>query len=241
MLIIPAIDLKKGQCVRLKQGDMGQSTIYSNNPVEIAGRWEEMGAEFLHVVDLDGAIAGKPENQQTINKIIDAIDIPVQLGGGIRSLRTMEEYISLGVHRIVLGTIALEHPLLVEDASESFPGKIAVGIDARNGMVAIKGWTEQTGEKAIDLARRLEDLGASTVIYTDISRDGMLSGPNIEAIKEIAMALSIPLIASGGVSSMDDIKALLSLENSGVEGMIVGKAIYTGDIDLKKAIKLVKR
>lgn len=239
MIIIPAIDIKQGQCVRLKQGDMNKSTVYSDNPVEIARRWENRGAELLHVVDLDGAFAGRPENKQVIQDIIESIDIRVQLGGGIRNLETIEQYIKIGVHRIVIGTLAFKNPLLVQDACNSFPGSIGVGIDARDGMVSINGWKEQTNEKALDFARELEDMGVSVIIYTDISRDGMLTGPNIESTKEMAMALSVPLIASGGVSSIDDIKSLLSLEDYGVEGMIVGKAIYTGDIDLQKALELV--
>ena len=239
MIIIPAIDLKEGQCVRLRQGIMADSTVYSDNPVEVAKKWEHMGADIIHVVDLDGAIAGKPVNRQIIKEITESVEIRIQVGGGIRDLETVEEYIDMGVYRIVLGTIAIKNPLLVEDACNSFPSQIAVGIDAKDGMVAIKGWTEKTEEKAIDFAAELEDLGVSVIIYTDISRDGMLTGPNISAIKEMAMSLSIPLIASGGVSSMDDLMALHSLEDCGVEGAIVGKAIYTGDIDLKKALEII--
>ena len=209
--------------------------------MDIAKKWAKTGAELLHVVDLDGAVAGKPENKHIIKEIVNSVDMRVQLGGGIRDLKTIEGYFDLGVHRIVMGTVAMKNPLLVEKASSSFPGRIAVGIDAKDGMVAIEGWTEQTGERAIDFAMELEDIGVSVIIYTDISRDGMLTGPNIEATKEIAMALSIPVIASGGVSSMDDIKALLSLEDCGVEGAIVGRALYTGDVDLKRAISLTKR
>ena len=239
MIIIPAIDLKEGQCVRLRQGIMEDSTVYSDDPVEVAKKWEHMGADIIHVVDLDGAIAGKPINQKIIKDITESVEIRIQVGGGIRNLKTVEEYIDMGVWRIVLGTIAIKNPLLVEDACNSFPGQVAVGIDAKDGMVAIKGWTEKTEEKAIDFAAELEDLGVSVIIYTDISRDGMLTGPNITAIKEMAMSLSIPLIASGGVSSMDDLMALHSLEDCGVEGAIVGKAIYTGDIDLKKALEII--
>lgn len=239
MIIIPAIDLKEGQCVRLRQGIMEDSTVYSDSPVEVAKKWEHMGADIIHVVDLDGAIAGKPVNQQIIKEITESVEIRIQVGGGIRDLKTIEEYIDMGVYRIVLGTIAIKNPSLVEDACNNFPSQIAVGIDAKNGMVAIKGWTEKTEEKAIDFAAELEDLGVSVIIYTDISRDGMLKGPNISAIKEMAMSLSMPLIASGGVSSMDDLMALHSLEDCGVEGAIVGRAIYTGDIDLKKALEII--
>jgi phosphoribosylformimino-5-aminoimidazole carboxamide ribotide isomerase len=218
---------------------MEDSTVYSDSPVEVAKKWEHMGADIIHVVDLDGAIAGKPVNQQIIKEITESVEIRIQVGGGIRDLKTVEEYIDMGVYRIVFGTIAIKNPLLVEGACNSFPAQIAVGIDAKDGMVAIKGWTEKTEEKAIDFAAELEDLGVSVIIYTDISRDGMLTGPNISAIKEMAMSLSIPIIASGGVSSMDDLMALHSLEDCGVEGTIVGKALYTGDIDLKKALALI--
>jgi phosphoribosylformimino-5-aminoimidazole carboxamide ribotide isomerase len=241
MIIIPAIDLKEGRCVRLKQGIMEESTVYSEDPVDVAKRWEHMGADLIHVVDLDGAMAGKPVNQQCIKEITESVEIRIQVGGGIRDLKTVEEYMNIGVFRIVLGTVAIKNPLLVEDACNSFPGQIAAGIDAKEGMVAINGWTEKTEEKAIDFATELEDLGVSVIIYTDISRDGMLTGPNISATKEMAMSLSIPLIASGGVSSMDDLIALHALEDCGVEGAIVGKALYTGDVDLRKAIKLVER
>lgn len=239
MIIIPAIDLKEGQCVRLRQGIMEDSTVYSDNPVEVAKRWEHMGADIIHVVDLDGAIAGKPVNHKIIKDITESVDIRIQIGGGIRDLKTVEEYINIGVYRIVLGTIAVKNPLLVEDACNSYPGQIAVGIDAKDGMVAIKGWTEKTEEKATEFATELEDLGVSIIIYTDISRDGMLTGPNISAVKEMAMSLSIPIIASGGVSSIDDLLALHALEDFGVEGAIVGKALYTGDIDLKKALEII--
>lgn len=239
MIIIPAIDLKEGQCVRLRQGIMEDSTVYSDNPVEVAKRWEHMGADIIHVVDLDGAIAGKPVNRKIIKDITESVDIRIQIGGGIRDLKTVEEYINIGVYRIVLGTIAVKNPLLVEDACNSYPGQIAVGIDAKDGMVAIKGWTEKTEEKATEFATELEDLGVSIIIYTDISRDGMLTGPNISAVKEMAMSLSIPIIASGGVSSIDDLLALHALEDFGVEGAIVGKALYTGDIDLKKALEII--
>lgn len=239
MIIIPAIDLKEGQCVRLRQGIMEDSTVYSDNPVEVAKRWEHMGADIIHVVDLDGAIAGKPVNHKIIKDITESVEIRIQVGGGIRNLKTVEEYINIGVYRIVLGTIAVKNPLLVEDACNSYPGQIAVGIDAKDGMVAIKGWTEKTEEKATEFATELEDLGVSIIIYTDISRDGMLTGPNISAVKEMAMSLSIPIIASGGVSSIDDLLALHALEDFGVEGAIVGKALYTGDIDLKKALEII--
>ncbi len=239
MIIIPAIDLKEGECVRLRQGIMEDNIVYSDNPVEVAKKWEHMGADIIHVVDLDGAIAGKPVNQKIIKEITESVDIRIQVGGGIRDLKTVEEYINIGVYRIVLGTIAIKNPLLVEDACNSYPGQIAVGIDAKDGMVAINGWTEKTEEKATDFATELEDLGVSVIIYTDISRDGMLTGPNISAVKEMAMSLSIPIIASGGVSSLDDLVALHALEDLGVEGAIVGKALYTGDIDLKKALQII--
>ena len=240
MIVIPAIDLKDGKCVRLEQGEMHRDTVFSDNPAEQALKWQQAGAELIHLVDLDGAFAGEPRNRGAIEAIIKAISIPAQLGGGIRDIATIEAYLSLGLSRVIIGTAAQRNPELVLEACQKFPGRIVVGIDAKNGMVAVQGWAEVTGITAVDLARKFEDCGVSAIIYTDISRDGMMAGPNIEATKSLAEAISIPVIASGGLSSLDDIRNLMAIEQSGVSGAITGKAIYTGAIDLKEAIALTK-
>jgi phosphoribosylformimino-5-aminoimidazole carboxamide ribotide isomerase len=241
MIVIPAIDLKEGNCVRLEQGEMHRDTVFSNNPAEQALKWQNAGAELLHLVDLDGAFAGIPKNKTAIESIIKALSIPAQLGGGIRDIATIEAYLALGLSRVIIGTAAQRNPELVVDACKKFPGKIVVGIDAKNGMVAVQGWAELTGITAIELARRFENCGVSAIIYTDISRDGMMAGPNIEATKVLAEAISIPVIASGGVSSLSDIENLMAIEQSGISGAITGKAIYTGAINLTEAINLTKR
>lgn len=241
MIVIPAIDLKEGNCVRLEQGEMHRDTVFSDNPAEQALKWQEAGAELLHLVDLDGAFAGEPRNKGAIAAILKALSIPAQLGGGIRDIATIEAYLSLGLSRVIIGTAAQRNPELVVEACRKFPGKIVVGIDAKNGMVAVQGWAEVTGITAVDLARTFEDCGVSAIIYTDISRDGMMAGPNIEATKALAEAISIPVIASGGVSSLKDIENLMAIEASGISGAITGKAIYTGAIDLAEAISLTKR
>lgn len=241
MIVIPAIDLKEGKCVRLEQGEMHRDTVFSDNPAEQALKWEQAGAELLHLVDLDGAFAGEPKNKAAIQAILSAISIPAQLGGGIRDLATIEAYLSLGLSRVIIGTAAQRNPQLVIDACKQFPGKIVVGIDAKNGMVAVQGWAEVTDITAVDLARTFEDCGVSAIIYTDISRDGMMGGPNLEATKALAEAISIPVIASGGVSSLQDIQNLMAIEQSGISGAITGKAIYTGAINLAEAIALTKR
>lgn len=241
MIVIPAIDLKGGRCVRLEQGEMERDTVFSDNPAEQALKWQEAGAELLHLVDLDGAFAGEPKNKAAIESIIKSITIPAQLGGGIRDIVTIEAYLKLGLSRVIIGTAAQRTPELVVEACRLFPGKIVVGIDAKNGMVAVQGWAEVTGVTAVDLARRFEDCGVSAIIYTDISRDGMMGGPNLEATKALAEAISIPVIASGGVSSLKDIENLMAIEASGVTGAITGKAIYTGAIDLCEAIALTGR
>lgn len=238
MIIIPAIDLKEGKCVRLEQGEMHRDTVFSDSPAEQALKWQQAGAELLHLVDLDGAFAGEPKNKAAIEAIIKSLNIPAQLGGGIRDIATIEAYLSLGISRVIIGTAAQRNPQLVVEACKRFPGRIVVGIDARNGKVAVQGWAELTDITATDLARRFEDCGVSAIIYTDISRDGMMSGPNIEATKALAEAINIPVIASGGVSSLADIKNLMAIESSGVTGAITGKAIYTGAIDLSEAIRL---
>jgi len=240
MLVIPAIDIKGGKCVRLVQGKMDQETVYSTNPVEVAKKWQSMGAEFLHLVDLDGAFAGEPKNSVAIEAIADAITIPFQVGGGIRDIEAINLYLAMGASRIILGTTALEKTWFVRDVCGQHHGQILVGIDARDGKVAIKGWEELTNKAAIELAKELEDAGVAGIIYTDISRDGMLKGPNIEGIKALAQSVKIPIIASGGVSNIEDIKRLKELESIGVVGVITGKAIYTGGLNLTEAIKVAR-
>lgn len=240
MIVIPAIDLKEGKCVRLEQGLMDKDTVFNDNPGAQARAWQDQGAELLHIVDLDGAFAGQPKNRSAIESILKAITIPAQLGGGIRDIATIETYLSLGLSRVIIGTAAQRNPELVREACAHFPGQIVVGIDAKNGMVAVQGWAEVTDITAIDLAKKFEGFGVSAVIYTDISRDGMLQGPNLEATKKLAEAISIPVIASGGVSSLKDIENLMALESSGVTGVITGKAVYTGAICLNEAIALTK-
>lgn len=240
MLVIPAIDLKDGVCVRLEQGLMDRDTVFNDNPASQALEWQSQGAELLHIVDLDGAFAGTPKNTAAIEAIVKAISIPAQLGGGIRDLATIESYLSLGLSRVIIGTAAQRNPELVREACAKFPGRIVVGIDAKNGMVAVQGWAEVTGITAVELARTFEDYGVAAIIYTDISRDGMLQGPNIEATRSLAEAVSIPVIASGGVSTLDDIANLMTVEKSGVTGVITGKAVYTGAIRLSEAIALTR-
>jgi phosphoribosylformimino-5-aminoimidazole carboxamide ribotide isomerase len=241
MIVIPAIDLKEGKCVRLEQGLMDKDTVFNDNPGAQARAWQDQGAELLHIVDLDGAFAGTPKNRDAIEAILKAITIPAQLGGGIRDIATIEAYLALGLSRVIIGTAAQRNPELVREACTRFPGQIVVGIDAKNGMVAVQGWAELTDITAVDLARKFEGFGVSAIIYTDISRDGMLQGPNLEATKALAEAISIPVIASGGVSTLQDIENLMTIESSGVSGVITGKAVYTGAIQLNEAIALTKR
>ncbi len=238
MIIIPAIDLKDGLCVRLLQGKRDEVTAYSNDPVLTALKWVNDGAELIHIVDLDGAFTGEQKNFGSIKKIKEAlgVNVKLQVGGGIRDMEKIYQLISMGVDRIILGTAAIKDPALLERACKRFHGKILVAIDAKNGMVAIKGWEEVTEIKAIELAKSVQGSGASGIIYTDISRDGMLTGPNLEATKEIVNSVNIPVIASGGVSSLKDIKNLKNIE--GFYGAITGKAIYAGAIKLKEAIEL---
>lgn len=241
MIILPAIDLKEGKCVRLEQGLMEKDTVYSDNPAAMARHWQDEGGEFLHLVDLDGAFAGVPKNKAAIEAIVSAVDIPTELGGGIRDLETVEAYLNLGIDRVILGTVAKENPELVAEACRRFPGQIVVGIDAKNGLVAVRGWAEVTEKQATDLAREMEGFGVSAIIYTDIARDGMMQGPNLEATRALAEAISIPVIASGGVSSLEDIRNLLQIERYGVEGVITGKAIYSGSLNLREAVALTKK
>jgi phosphoribosylformimino-5-aminoimidazole carboxamide ribotide isomerase len=239
MEIIPAIDLLGGQCVRLYQGDYQRSQVFDENPVAVAQQWVEQGATRLHLVDLDGAKAGHPVNQSVIAAITQAVNVPVQVGGGLRDRQSVAELISLGVQRVILGTVAVEKPDLVETLCQEFPGQIVVGIDARNGKVATRGWLENSEVEAIALAQQMAGLGVSSIIYTDIHRDGTLQGPNQEALRELAEAISIPVIASGGVSSVRDLLNLLALESLGVTGAIVGRALYTGEVSLKEANRAV--
>jgi phosphoribosylformimino-5-aminoimidazole carboxamide ribotide isomerase len=237
MILIPAIDLKDGQCVRLKQGNMDQSTVFGEDPTEMALRWVEQGARRLHLVDLNGAFAGKPQNYNAIKSILQAVgdDIPVQLGGGIRDLDTIEKYVDGGMRYIIIGTAAVKSPGFLKDACSAFGGHIIVGLDAKDGKVATDGWSKLTGHEVIDLAKKFEDYGVESIIYTDIGRDGMLSGINVEATVKLAQALSIPVIASGGLSGMADIESLCALADEGIEGVICGRAIYSGDLDFEKA------
>lgn len=241
MNIIPAIDIKNGKCVRLSQGKADQETIYSNDPISMAGHWDEQGARIIHVVDLDGAFGGQPVNIEMIKKIIHGSSVDIEVGGGIRNLDTIEAYVNAGAYRVILGTIAQQNPKFVEEACKKFPGKILVGIDARNGYVAVKGWVEVSSQKATDLARSLESQGVAGFIFTDISRDGMLQGPNLESIREFASSTQAPVIASGGVSRLDDITNLLALKHLGITGVIVGKALYDKTIDYHEAVKRVKQ
>ncbi len=241
MLVIPAIDLKNGACVRLEQGLMDRDTVFSQDPAGQARIWQDAGAEIIHLVDLDGAFAGVPRNRDAISAILQAITLPAQLGGGIRDLATIEAYLQLGLSRVIIGTAAQRNPTLVTEACRAFPGQIVVGIDAKDGLVAVQGWAEVTSVTAVDLAKRFEDSGIAAIIYTDISRDGMMGGPNIEATRHLATSVSVPIIASGGVSSLQDIEQLMRVESAGVSGVITGKAIYTGALDLRAAIALTKQ
>jgi len=239
MEVIPAIDLLAGKCVRLYQGDYARSQVFNDNPVDTAQQWVEQGATRLHVVDLDGAKQGKVVNLEAIEAITSTISIPIQVGGGLRDRSSIAQLLNLGVQRVILGTVAVEQPQLVADLCQEFPGQIVVGIDARNGRVATHGWLETSEVLATQLATQMQKLGAAAIIYTDIHRDGTLSGPNLEALRELAAEISIPVIASGGVSSVTDLLSLLALEPLGVTGAIVGRALYTGDISLKSAIQAV--
>ncbi|MDR2452713.1 MAG: 1-(5-phosphoribosyl)-5-[(5-phosphoribosylamino)methylideneamino]imidazole-4-carboxamide isomerase [Candidatus Accumulibacter sp.] len=237
MLIIPAIDLKDGQCVRLKQGFMDEATVFSDSPGEQATHWLERGARRLHVVDLNGAFAGKPRNEKAIREIITAVgeDIPIQLGGGIRDLDTIEHCLDSGLTYVIIGTAAVKNPGFLHDACGAFPGQIIVGLDARDGKVAVDGWSKLTRHDVIDLARKCEDYGVEAIIYTDIGRDGMLSGINVEATVKLAQFLRIPVIASGGLSGIDDVRKLCAVEGEGIVGVIAGRAIYDGTLDFAGA------
>ena len=237
MLLIPAIDLKDGHCVRLKQGDMEQSTTFGEDPALVARGWVAQGARRLHLVDLNGAFAGHPKNEMAIRKILKSVgsEVDVQLGGGIRDLDTIERYLDAGLRYVIIGTAAVKNPGFLQDACTAFGGHIIVGLDARDGKIATDGWSTLTRHDVIDLGKKFEDYGVESIIYTDIGRDGMLSGINIEATVKLAQALTIPVIASGGLSSMADIDALCDVESEGVEGVICGRAIYSGDLDFAAA------
>jgi phosphoribosylformimino-5-aminoimidazole carboxamide ribotide isomerase len=239
MDVIPAIDLLEGRCVRLYQGDYGQAQTFDENPVEVARQWAAEGASLLHVVDLDGARAGHPVNLSAIEAIVRAVDVPVQVGGGLRDRTSVATLLKRGVQRVILGTVAVEQPDLVNQLCQEFPERIVVGIDARNGRVATRGWLETSEVAATDLAEGMASSGIAAIIYTDIHRDGTLQGPNLESLRELASRVTVPVIASGGISSVTDLLSLLALEPVGVTGAIVGRALYTGDISLKEALRAV--
>jgi len=240
LIIIPAIDIKDGKCVRLAQGDFDRATVYADNPVEMALLWAQKGAECIHIVDLDGSVAGVPRNAEKILEISRKVQVPIQVGGGIRNMETIAYYLSHGVSSVILGTAALQDEQFVRTAGRDYPGKVILGIDALDGLVAIKGWTQKTKETAIDLARRYENCALKAIVYTDIKRDGMETGVNIEATGELAKEVSIPVIASGGVAAITDIEKLLAIKYCSIYGVIIGRALYTGAISLEDAISKSK-
>ena len=242
MILIPAIDLKDGHCVRLRQGVMDDATVFSEDPRAMALHWKNLGAERLHLVDLNGAFNGKPENFEIIGDVLEAVgpSFPVQLGGGIRSLDTIQRYLDLGVSYVIIGTAAVRTPGFLSEACSAFPGNVIVGLDGKDGKVAVDGWSKLTGHSVIDLAKKFEGYGVEAIIYTDIGRDGMMTGVNLDSTRALARSLDIPVIASGGISSMDDIQVLLALEDDGVMGAITGRAIYEGAFDLAEAIRVAK-
>jgi phosphoribosylformimino-5-aminoimidazole carboxamide ribotide isomerase len=240
MIIIPAVDLLEGKAVRLLQGDPTRQTVFSHDPLQVARRWFQQGAERLHVVDLDGSFAGAPRNKDLIEAIVRAVPIPVQLGGGIRDPDIARAYLDAGVDRVVLGTIAVENEPLVGRFCARWPGRVAVAIDARNGKVTVRGWTQSASLGAVEFARRMEGMGIAALIYTDVERDGMERGVNLESTRDLARAVKVPVIASGGVSSLADIRALLGIAHEGIEGVIVGRALYTGGLKLREALRLTR-
>ena len=241
MLIFPAIDIRGGKCVRLYKGDFDQETVFGDRPDEMARKWEAIGGEFLHLVDLDGARAGKSMNLDAVKRIIAAVDIPVELGGGIRTMENIDEVLALGVRRVILGSVAVKNPELVRTACQKYGDRIVAGIDAKDGIVAVEGWGISGNVRVEALAKEMAKAGVKTIIYTDISRDGTLEGVNVEATARLARECGINVVASGGVKSIEDIKALLPYEKDGIEGVIVGKSIYTGSLDLAEAIKVASR
>ncbi|MCD5390450.1 1-(5-phosphoribosyl)-5-[(5-phosphoribosylamino)methylideneamino]imidazole-4-carboxamide isomerase [candidate division NPL-UPA2 bacterium] len=236
MLIIPAIDIRGGRVVRLVQGDFHQETVYHDDPVKVAKRWEGEGARLLHIVDLDGAREGEPVNLELVGKIASEVDIPIQMGGGVRSLETVREVLSKGIRRVILGTQASAAPDLVREACQEFGKRVAIGIDVKDGLVAVRGWTELTSKEAVTLAREMENLEVRTIIFTDVRRDGMLTGPGVKSLEEILQGTNVSLIASGGISSLEDVRRLKRLEREGLEGIIIGKALYEGRIEFGEAI-----
>ena len=240
MVIFPAIDIRGGKCVRLFKGDFAQETVFSDKPEEMAAKWEAQGGKFLHLVDLDGALAGKSVNLDVVKRIVDTVKIPVELGGGIRTMENIDEVLSLGVQRVILGSVAVKNPALVKEACQKYGDRVVVGIDAKDGIVAVDGWGVSGDVDVTVLAKEMAKAGVKTIIYTDISRDGTLSGVNVEATARLARESGVKIVASGGVKSLDDIEALLPYEKDGIEGVIVGKSIYTGSLDLQEAIALVE-
>ncbi|QFR33943.1 1-(5-phosphoribosyl)-5-[(5-phosphoribosylamino)methylideneamino]imidazole-4-carboxamide isomerase [Ancylobacter sp. TS-1] len=239
VILFPAIDLKDGKCVRLQQGDMARATVFNHDPAQQAAQFESQGFRYLHIVDLDGAFAGKPVNAHAVERILEAVGMPVQLGGGIRDLAGVAAWLEKGITRVILGTAAVRDPAFVKEAARRFPGRVAVGIDARDGRVAVEGWAETSDLEATELARRFEDAGVAAIIYTDIARDGLLKGLNLDATIALADAVSIPVIASGGLASLDDVKALLEPRAAKLEGAITGRALYDGRLDPRAALALV--
>jgi phosphoribosylformimino-5-aminoimidazole carboxamide ribotide isomerase len=240
VILFPAIDLKNGQCVRLEQGDMARATVFSLDPAAQARAFAAQGFEYLHVVDLDGAFAGKPMNAVAVEAMLEAVTMPVQLGGGIRDLKTIEAWLAKGIARVIIGTAAVRDPALVKDAAKTFPGRVAVGLDARNGKVAVEGWAETSQVTALEIARRFEDAGVAAIIFTDIARDGLLKGLNLDATVGLAESISIPVIASGGFASIEDVKALLSPRAKKLAGAIAGRALYDGRLDPAAALALIR-
>jgi phosphoribosylformimino-5-aminoimidazole carboxamide ribotide isomerase len=240
VILFPAIDLKDGVCVRLEQGDMARATVFHRDPAAQAHAFESQGFEYLHIVDLDGAFAGRPMNAAAIDRILELVAIPVQLGGGIRDMATIEAWLGKGVNRVIIGTAAVRDPALVKEAAAKFPGRVAVGLDARDGKVAVSGWAETSELAALDIARRFEDAGVAAIIYTDISRDGLLKGLNLDATIALAAAVDIPVVASGGLASIDDVKALLEPSARKLAGAIAGRALYDGRLDAAQALRLIR-
>lgn len=240
MILFPAIDLKNGACVRLEQGDMARATVFSNDPAAQARSFEAQGFEYLHVVDLDGAFAGKPMNAQAVEAMLATVKMPVQLGGGIRDLKTVEAWLGKGIARVIIGTAAVRDPALVKQAAKAFPGQVAVGLDARDGNVAVEGWAETSQVTALEIAQRFEDAGVAAIIFTDIARDGLLKGLNLDATIALAEAISVPVIASGGLASIDDVKALLAPKAQKLAGAISGRALYDGRLDPAEAMALIR-
>jgi phosphoribosylformimino-5-aminoimidazole carboxamide ribotide isomerase len=240
MLIIPAVDIKNGKCVRLVQGRKEEETVFADDPVAMARKWEQAGAELIHVIDLDGAFEKSPQNFDAVKRILDTLDTPIQLGGGIRDEQTAQTFLEMGVQKVIIGTEAIKNPAWVEHLADRFTDRVVVGIDARNGLVAIEGWTENTRTRAVDLAKRFENCGIAAINFTDIQRDGMQSGPNIEETRKLAEAIDIPVVASGGVATITDIQNLLPLESAGVIGVITGKALYSETLNFEQALALAR-